>query len=230
MIQTRQLPGRPVRQDATRCRPATRRTSCRACSFGPGFFEPHRQQRADVSRAAGRSPTTSRSTSAARTWPLYSVNPPPEPDRARRRRLRPRRRRRPVLRHRRSASRTSSTPGSTPGGTWTSPIVRMRVGEPVEQTIVDYRTDNGIDAYPSAAAKLGSRLDTLVAGAADQGRPARRALPPFKDWARRARRAAVARADPPGRVRARRLRRDRPGRAAARLEASGRLDELPQRR
>ena len=48
------------------------------------------------------------------------------------------------------------------GGTWTSPIVRMRVGEPVEQTILDYRIDNGIDAYPSRAAKLGARLDALA--------------------------------------------------------------------
>src|SRR4051812_44327960 len=36
-----------------------------------------------------------------------------------------------------------------PGAAWTTPIVRMRVGDPAQQTILDYRHDNGIDAYPS---------------------------------------------------------------------------------
>jgi soluble lytic murein transglycosylase-like protein len=49
-----------------------------------------------------------------------------------------------------------------PGAHWTSPIVRLRIGKPVDQTIVAYRTDNAIDAYPSLQQKLGSRLDTLV--------------------------------------------------------------------
>src|SRR5262249_16038262 len=43
-----------------------------------------------------------------------------------------------------------------------SPVVRLRIGKPVDQTILAYRTDNGIDAYPSLEQKLGSRLDTLV--------------------------------------------------------------------
>jgi hypothetical protein len=48
------------------------------------------------------------------------------------------------------------------GASWSSPIVRLRFGEPVERTILDYRHDNGIDAYPSLASKVGARLDTLA--------------------------------------------------------------------
>src|SRR5438876_9676557 len=48
------------------------------------------------------------------------------------------------------------------GATWTSPTVRLRIGDPVEKSIAAYRTDNGIDAYPGLAAKVGSRLDALV--------------------------------------------------------------------
>ncbi len=68
------------------------------------------------------------------------------------------------------------------GGTWTSPIVRVRVGEPVEQSILDYRVDNGIDAYPSAAAKLGSRLDTLARAPLLKADMQKGSVPPFKDW------------------------------------------------
>jgi hypothetical protein len=49
-----------------------------------------------------------------------------------------------------------------PSATWTSPIVRLRIGDPVERTIVDYRVDNGIDAYPALSTKVGARLDALV--------------------------------------------------------------------
>ena len=64
-----------------------------------------------------------------------------------------------------------------PAVTWTSPIVRVRVGETAEQTILDYRRDNGIDAYPALAAKVGSSLATLAraplikANATDLGLP-----------------------------------------------------------
>ncbi len=68
-------------------------------------------------------------------------------------------------------------------GTWTSPIVRVRVGEPVEQSIMDYRTDNGIDAYPSAAAKLGPRLDTLSRAPLIKADLQKGAVPSFRDWA-----------------------------------------------
>jgi hypothetical protein len=40
--------------------------------------------------------------------------------------------------------------------------VRVRVGETAQQTILDYRRDNGIAAYPSLAQKLGDRLATLA--------------------------------------------------------------------
>ena len=49
-----------------------------------------------------------------------------------------------------------------PGTTWTSPVVRIRIGETARQSILDYRRDSGIDAYPSLASKLGSRLATLA--------------------------------------------------------------------
>jgi hypothetical protein len=49
-----------------------------------------------------------------------------------------------------------------PASTWTSPTMRVRVGRPVVETILGYRTDNGIDAYPSLADKVGPQLDTLV--------------------------------------------------------------------
>ncbi|HLH27921.1 MAG TPA: hypothetical protein VKW77_03335 [Acidimicrobiales bacterium] len=67
------------------------------------------------------------------------------------------------------------------GGSWSTPIVRIRVGQPVEQTIAAYRTDNAIDQYPSAAAKLGSRLPTLARAPllkADLWK----GLLPFREW------------------------------------------------
>ncbi len=68
------------------------------------------------------------------------------------------------------------------GGSWTSPVVRIRVGEPVEKTIVDYRTDNGIDAYPSAATKLGTRLATLARAPLIKADMQKGEVPPFADW------------------------------------------------
>ena len=49
-----------------------------------------------------------------------------------------------------------------PGVTWTSPVVRVRLGQTAQQSILAYRHDNGIDAYPSLAAKLGARLATYA--------------------------------------------------------------------
>jgi hypothetical protein len=67
------------------------------------------------------------------------------------------------------------------GKTWTSPVVRFRVGQTAEQSILAYRHDNGIDAYPSLASKLGGRLRTLAqAPLVKANLPL---LPPFRDWA-----------------------------------------------
>lgn len=67
------------------------------------------------------------------------------------------------------------------GTTWTSPVVRIRTGETTQQSILDYRRDNGIDAYPSLAEKLGARLATLArAPLIKANLPL---LPPFRDWA-----------------------------------------------
>jgi hypothetical protein len=71
----------------------------------------------------------------------------------------------------------------TQGSTWTSPIVRMRVGEPVEQTILDYRADNGFDAYPSVQAKLGSRLDATARAPLIKA-DLTKGVPPFKNWSK----------------------------------------------
>ncbi len=48
-----------------------------------------------------------------------------------------------------------------PGQTWGTPVVRVVVGEPVQQAILDYRRDNRIDAYPAASSKLGALMPTL---------------------------------------------------------------------
>ncbi len=50
----------------------------------------------------------------------------------------------------------------TDGQAWTSPIVRMRIGQSPEQTILAYRQENGIAGYPTLAQKLGAKLDTLA--------------------------------------------------------------------
>jgi soluble lytic murein transglycosylase-like protein len=67
------------------------------------------------------------------------------------------------------------------GTSWTSPIVRLRIGDPVEKTIVAYRTDNGIDAYPGPAAKVGSRLDALVRSPLIKA-DLWKGLHPFAEW------------------------------------------------
>ncbi|MES1247828.1 MAG: hypothetical protein ABUS54_09165 [Actinomycetota bacterium] len=69
-----------------------------------------------------------------------------------------------------------------PGQTWTSPVVRVRVGETAQQTILDYRRDNGIDAYPSLASKLGARLATLERAPLVKADVPRIGLP-FSKWA-----------------------------------------------
>jgi hypothetical protein len=69
----------------------------------------------------------------------------------------------------------------TAGTSWTSPLMRVRIGDPVQKTILAYRADNGIGGYPSASAKLGGRLDTLARAPllkADLGK----GVPRFRDW------------------------------------------------
>lgn len=67
------------------------------------------------------------------------------------------------------------------GETWTSPVVRIRVGETAEQTILDYRHDNGIDAYPSLASKLGPLLPTLARAPLVKA-DLWKGLHPFSEW------------------------------------------------
>jgi len=67
------------------------------------------------------------------------------------------------------------------GSTWTSPVVRIRIGDTAAQSILAYRQENGIDRYPSLADKLGARLPTLARA------PLLKAnlplLEPFRAWA-----------------------------------------------
>jgi hypothetical protein len=65
--------------------------------------------------------------------------------------------------------------------TWTSPVVRIELGANVQQTILAYRTANGLDDYPSAAQKLGARFDTLARSPLIKADPWH-GLPPFSDW------------------------------------------------
>jgi hypothetical protein len=69
-----------------------------------------------------------------------------------------------------------------PGATWRSPVVRVRVGETAQQAILAYRHDNGIDAYPSLASKLGARLDTLARAPLVKADVFKLGLP-FAQWA-----------------------------------------------
>jgi hypothetical protein len=48
------------------------------------------------------------------------------------------------------------------GAKYSSPVVRVRVGQTVERTMLSYRAENGIDRYPSIAAKLGDRFQTVA--------------------------------------------------------------------
>jgi hypothetical protein len=66
------------------------------------------------------------------------------------------------------------------GATWTSPIVRIRVGDTTEQSLLAYRTENGIAAYPSLAQKLGGRLATLARAPLVKADLQR--LVPFSQW------------------------------------------------
>ncbi len=67
------------------------------------------------------------------------------------------------------------------GTSWTSPVVRVRVGASAQQSILAYRHENGIDAYPSLQAKLGGRLATFArAPLIKANLPL---LRPFREWA-----------------------------------------------
>jgi Domain of unknown function (DUF6259) len=69
----------------------------------------------------------------------------------------------------------------TPGSTWTSPTVRLRVGGSVAESIRGYRVDSGIEEFPSLEAKLGKRLDVLERAPLIKIDPWK-GLPPFREW------------------------------------------------
>ncbi|HSF61963.1 MAG TPA: DUF6259 domain-containing protein [Gaiellaceae bacterium] len=68
-----------------------------------------------------------------------------------------------------------------PRARWTSPVVRVRIGRTAQQSILAYRSENGIDAYPSARTKLGARLNTLARAPLIKADLVK--LKPFRDWA-----------------------------------------------
>ena len=70
------------------------------------------------------------------------------------------------------ADNSSNTPGTfalvhemqtymPSGQTFTSPTVRVRVGQAIQSTVAAYRTDNAIDAYPSIMQKLGANFTAV---------------------------------------------------------------------
>jgi hypothetical protein len=48
------------------------------------------------------------------------------------------------------------------GGSFSTPVMRVRVGQTVQQTMLAYRAENGIGAYPSIAGKLGSAFASVA--------------------------------------------------------------------
>ena len=68
-----------------------------------------------------------------------------------------------------------------PGASWTSPLVRVRVGDTAERSILAYRRDNGIDAYPSLASKVGALLPALARAPLVKADVAKLQLP-FTRW------------------------------------------------
>ena len=69
------------------------------------------------------------------------------------------------------------------GTTWTSPVVRLRVGGTVEQSVLAYKHDNAIDAYPSVAAKLGTQFATYARAPLIKANVP--LVGPFRTWASR---------------------------------------------
>jgi hypothetical protein len=49
------------------------------------------------------------------------------------------------------------------GSSWTSPTVRISIGQPIDAAILAYRHDNGVYGYPSVATKLGKRFKRYAA-------------------------------------------------------------------
>lgn len=69
----------------------------------------------------------------------------------------------------------------TRGEDWQSPVVRIRVGGTVEDSLDAYRQDNGIDRYPSLAEKVGPRVDRLARAPLIKA-DVWKGLPAFADW------------------------------------------------
>lgn len=68
------------------------------------------------------------------------------------------------------------------GEGWASPLVRLRLGGSVADSLRAYRRENGLDGYPSLADKAGGALDPLVRAPLVKADPWKGAVPPFRDW------------------------------------------------
>ena len=67
------------------------------------------------------------------------------------------------------------------GASWSSPLVRLRIGESASESILAYRRENGIDRYPSLAEKVGDRLSVLARAPLVKADPWK-GLPAFREW------------------------------------------------
>ncbi len=67
------------------------------------------------------------------------------------------------------------------GQTWTTPRVRIRVSQSPTETIAAYRTENGLDRFPSLREKLGSRYSQVVRSPLFKADTAQLSLP-FSDY------------------------------------------------
>ncbi|MCA1596866.1 MAG: DUF6259 domain-containing protein [Chloroflexi bacterium] len=67
------------------------------------------------------------------------------------------------------------------GESWTSPPVRVVIGQSTASTALSYRHDNGIDAYPSVADKLGAHFSQYARSPLIKADAAAVSLP-FRSW------------------------------------------------
>ena len=67
------------------------------------------------------------------------------------------------------------------GTTWTSPLIRIRIGDTVDKTLRGYRDDNGIDGWPSVSDKLGAKTATYARAPLIKV-DLQKNVPPFAQW------------------------------------------------
>ena len=70
------------------------------------------------------------------------------------------------------------------GELWTSSTARIRMAQTFWQSVLSYRTDNGIDTFPSLQEKLGNKFETVIRSPLLHTDPCQlfSTAYPFKDW------------------------------------------------